>query len=132
MKPPIVCICGSTLFIELMAVLAWEFEKRRTIALSCHLLPASYTTTEHHVGEEEGAAENLDELHLRKIDLADSVLIVNKNGYIGSSTQNEIAYAIATGKPLEFHQPVEGEDFMLRNSHELGLQVAKHVQEKQS
>ncbi|MFJ4158897.1 hypothetical protein [Microbacterium testaceum] len=47
----------------------------------------------------------LDELHLRKIDLADEVHIVNPGGYVGSSTRREIAYARAAGKPVRFTEP---------------------------
>lgn len=38
----------------------------------------------------------LNMLHLRKIDLADRVLVVNPGGYIGKSMGKEIAYARAT------------------------------------
>jgi nucleoside 2-deoxyribosyltransferase len=48
----------------------------------------------------------LDALHLRKIDLADRVLIVNPGGYVGESTRREIAYAQATGKPVAFTDPL--------------------------
>lgn len=48
----------------------------------------------------------LDALHLRKIDLADRVLIVNPGGYVGESTRREIAYAQAAGKPITFTDPV--------------------------
>jgi nucleoside 2-deoxyribosyltransferase len=48
----------------------------------------------------------LDALHLRKIDLADRVLVVNPGGYIGESTRREIAYARAAGKPVSFTGPV--------------------------
>nr|WP_203644049.1 hypothetical protein [Streptomyces sp. SID14478] len=44
----------------------------------------------------------LGALHLRKIDLADRVLVVNPGGYIGESTSREIAYARAAGKPISF------------------------------
>jgi CBS domain-containing protein len=44
----------------------------------------------------------LDELHLRKIDLADRVLVVNQNGYVGESTRREIEYALSTGKPVQY------------------------------
>lgn len=47
----------------------------------------------------------LDALHLRKIDLADRVLIVNPGGYVGESTRREIAYAQAVGKPITFTEP---------------------------
>lgn len=48
----------------------------------------------------------LDALHLRNIDLADRVLVVNPGGYIGESTSREIVYAHATGKPISFTHPV--------------------------
>ncbi|UKF26643.1 hypothetical protein KYT88_15215 [Clavibacter sp. A6099] len=47
----------------------------------------------------------LDALHLRKIDLADRVLVVNPGGYVGESTRREIAYARAAGKPVAFTDP---------------------------
>ncbi|MGW6280785.1 hypothetical protein [Kribbella sp. NPDC055071] len=47
----------------------------------------------------------LGALHLRKIDLADRVLVVNPGGYIGESTSGEIAYARSTGKPISFTNP---------------------------
>jgi len=52
------------------------------------------------VSEDEKAV--LDALHLRKIDLADRILVVNPDGYIGESTSREIAYARASGKPVSF------------------------------
>lgn len=44
----------------------------------------------------------LDRLHFAKIDLADEILVVNAGGYIGSSTQREIAYARGNGKDVRF------------------------------
>ena len=48
----------------------------------------------------------LDALHLRKIDVADRVLIVKPCGYVGDSTSRQIAYARAAGKPVSFTDPV--------------------------
>ena len=48
----------------------------------------------------------MDALHLRKIDLADRVLIVNPGGYLGEPTRRELAYAQAAGKPISFTDPV--------------------------
>jgi hypothetical protein len=44
----------------------------------------------------------LDELHKRKIDLADEVLILNVGGYIGDSTRSELEYARAKGKVIRW------------------------------
>ncbi len=101
-KPKIVCICGSSQFVDLVAVKAWEIEKQGKIALSMHLLPSWFTTVPHHLAEAQGVAEVLDELHLRKIEMADEVFVVNKNGYIGERTRLEIAHALKCGKPVSY------------------------------
>lgn len=56
------------------------------------------------VSDEQKTA--LGALHLRKIDLADRVLVVNLGGYVGESTSREIEYAHASGKPVAFTDPV--------------------------
>ena len=50
----------------------------------------------------------LDELHLRKIDLADAVFVVDPGGYIAKSTTREIAYARSTGKPVVRLSQIDG------------------------
>lgn len=101
-KPKVVCVSGSTRFIGWMAIAMWELEKKGVIALGCHLLPAFYGAAAHHQAEAEGVAAAMDELHRRKIDLADSLLVVTVGGYIGQSTREEIQYANALGKPVEY------------------------------
>lgn len=44
----------------------------------------------------------LDEMHKRKIDMADSIYVINVGGYIGKSTKSEIKYAIAHGKAVDY------------------------------
>ena len=46
--------------------------------------------------------EMLDDMHKRKIDMADAIYVINVGGYIGQSTKSEIAYAKAHGKKLEY------------------------------
>jgi len=105
-RPKIICICGSSQFIEQIAVLAWELEKQGAITLGMHLLPANYPGVKpDHQAEAEGVRERMDELHLRKIDMADEVLVVNVGGYVGSSTRNEIAYARRKKKPIKWLEP---------------------------
>ena len=41
-------------------------------------------------------------MHKRKIDLADGIYVINKDGYVGSSTRSEIEYAKRTGKTIEY------------------------------
>ena len=112
-KPRVICLCGSSRFCELIAVYAWMFEKEGNIALSLHLLPVWYAkatgkTTPNHFAEQEGVASQLDELHLRKIDMADEIFVVNPpvyahpDGYIGERTRAEIEYAKSLGKPINY------------------------------
>ena len=46
-------------------------------------------------------------MHKRKIDIADEIFVINVGGYIGSSTQSEIDYAIATGKQGQYLEAVQ-------------------------
>lgn len=102
-RPKIICICGSSRFVAEMAILRWELEKGgNIITLGLHLLPFDYIKVKDHAAEAEGIADIMDELHLRKIDLADEVFIFNKDGYIGESTHNEINYAMKSGKPIKY------------------------------
>ena len=46
--------------------------------------------------------EMLDDMHKRKIDMADSIYVINVGGYIGESTRSEIEYAKANNKPVRY------------------------------
>jgi len=73
------------------------------VVAPCDLAPAGDRATGKTITDEQWAA--LGALHLRKIDLADRVLVVNPGGYVGESTSREIAHAHATGKPVSFTHP---------------------------
>ena len=104
-NPKIVVLCGSSRYVDVMAVCAWEIERDEgAIALTLHLLPWWYTENcpPDHIAEAEGVAEAMDELHLRKINLVDEVFVVNCNDYIGESTRREIEYAQSKNIPLRW------------------------------
>jgi len=110
-RAKVIVICGSSRFVDLMAVVGWFLERDEgAIAMGLHLLPWWYSEEPipDHVAEHEGVAGAMDELHLRKIDLADEVFVVNHTSYIGTSTTREIEYARANGKPLRWftHDPL--------------------------
>ena len=67
--------------------------------------------------------DSLAELHFRKSALADHILVLNVDGYVGASTQREIAYAMATGKPVHWLEPEHGEAVMMERRHEVEDQV---------
>ena len=96
LTPPVVVICGSTRFQHAMTVV----NRRLTLAGHIVLAPGVFIHTGDPVTEAEKAL--LDDLHLRKIDLADTVVVVNLGNYIGDSTRREIAYARSQGKLVSF------------------------------
>ncbi|MFI9106666.1 hypothetical protein ACIGXA_39840 [Streptomyces fildesensis] len=100
-RPEIVCICGSTRFVDEMNAANRDLTFAGVIVVA----PGVFPRAENHEADELITDEQktaLSALHLRKIDLADRVLVVNPGGYIGESTSREIAYAHATGKPISF------------------------------
>lgn len=94
--PHVVCICGSTRFRQQMA----EANRKQTLAGRIVLAPGVFGHDGDEMTEEQKVA--LDRLHFEKIDLADSVLVVNPGGYIGESTRREIDYAQRVGKPVGY------------------------------
>jgi hypothetical protein len=103
-RPEIVCICGSTRFADEMSAANRDLTFAGVIVLAPGVFGRGADEAGELITDEQKAA--LDALHLRKIDLADRVLVVNPGGYIGESTSREIAYARATGKPISFTDPV--------------------------
>ena len=97
-KYKVITLCGSTKFKEQYL----EAQKRLTlegnIAISVGLFG--------HSGDDEvwteGTKAMLDDMHKRKIDMADEIFVINVGGYIGSSTRSEIEYARKTGKPVRY------------------------------
>lgn len=101
-KPTIVVLCGSTRFKD-----DWYEQGRRLthegkIVLSVGDLDTSSAARTANVPIDEALKARLDELHKRKIDLADEVLVLNVDGYIGDSTRSEIDYAEKAGKPIRY------------------------------
>ncbi len=104
--PKIVCLCGSTRFTPLMMMMEWEYAKQGILTLGWFVKPTRTDEPTDHLAEHEGLEKVFDELHKRKIDLADEVLILNVGGYIGDSTRSEIAYAKSKNKPVRYLEPL--------------------------
>ena len=104
-KPVIVCLCGSTRFMSTFHEIGWE----RTLLGEIVLSVGTVEGLPRKKGKEElfgeDVAQALDELHKRKIDLADYILVLNVGGYIGDSTRSEIEYAEALGKRVDYLEP---------------------------
>ena len=98
-RPEIVCLCGSMRFADEMRTTNRDLTFAGVIVLA----PGEVDGPDAVVTAEQKTV--LDDLHLRKIDLADRVLVVNPGGYVGESTRREIAYARATGTPVAYTDP---------------------------
>ena len=98
---PIVCLCGSTRFMDAFFEAGWALTLRGWIVLS---VGVSKHGPADHAGEALGTevCEKLDELHKRKIDLCHEVFVLDVDGYIGDSTKSEIEYAEKIGKPVKY------------------------------
>jgi hypothetical protein len=103
--PLIVCLCGSTRFYDEFQQANYDLTMQGAIVLSVGFYPHAAAVHGHGDGVGHDSAEKaaLDDLHRRKIDLADEVLVVSDpGGYFGESTAGEIAYAMTLGKPVRF------------------------------
>jgi hypothetical protein len=106
--PEIIVLCGSTRFRRAFEIANYELTMSGAIVLSVGVYPNQEAPgyRESDITPEQKA--KLDELHKRKIDLADRVFVLNVGGYVGESTRSEIRYAEATGKPVEHLEPWHG------------------------
>ena len=97
-KYPVITLCGSTRFKEQFL----EAQKRLTLAGNIVISVGLFG----HSGDDEvwaeGTKEMLDDMHKRKIDMADEIFVINVGGYIGQSTRSEIDYAKRNGKTVKY------------------------------
>ena len=102
-RPIVVCLCGSTRFLQAFqdANLCETLAGKIVLSIGCD------TKSDHDREPIDKTA--LDLLHLFKIDLADEILVLNVGNYVGESTQREIDYARTQGKRIRWLEPVEEE-----------------------
>lgn len=97
-KYKVITLCGSTRFKEQFLEVQKSLTLEGNIVISVGLFG--------HSGDAEvwtpGTKEMLDDMHKRKIDMADAIFVINVGGYIGESTKSEIEYARSQGKEVLF------------------------------
>ena len=97
-KYKVITLCGSTKFKEQYL----EVQKRLTLEGNIVISVGLFG----HCGDDEvwteGTKAMLDDMHKRKIDMADEIFVINVGGYIGESTRGEIAYARMNGKDVKY------------------------------
>jgi hypothetical protein len=96
-KFKVITLCGSTKFQT-------EFENVNEKLTMAGNVVISVGVFGHSKGIKLSDKEKfeLDLIHLRKIDLADEIFVINVDGYIGSSTKREIEYAELKGKKIHY------------------------------
>lgn len=99
---PIITLCGSTRFKEEFLRVQKELTLDGYIVISVGCFG--------HSGDEftDNQKLMLDDMHKRKIDMSDGIMVINPGGYIGSSTRSEIEYALGTGKSVKFSCTIPG------------------------
>ncbi len=97
MAMKIITLCGSLKFKKEIMIIA----EKMALKGNCILTPI-YPILEN-VERTEEQLLNLKEEHFKKIELSDSILVVNVNNYIGNSTKLEIEYAKKLGKEIMYY-----------------------------
>lgn len=104
--PKVITLCGSTRFKDQFILANRDLTLKGNIVISVGLFGKTDMPDYDWTTGATDLKRMLDELHLRKIDLADEIFVINPNGYIGESTRNEIKYAMETGKPVNYLEPI--------------------------
>lgn len=97
-KYKVITLCGSTKFKD-------EFlaeQKRLTLEGNIVISVGLFGHSGDNEVWEKNTKQMLDDMHKRKIDMADEIYVINKDGYIGASTKSEIEYALKTGKKIRY------------------------------
>ena len=105
----VITLCGSTKFKNEFLQVQKDLTLKGNIVISVGLFGHS---GDNEVWEnmDEGTLtktkEMLDDMHKRKIDMADEIYVINVGGYIGESTKSEIEYAKSTGKKVNYLEKI--------------------------
>lgn len=97
-KYKVITLCGSTKFKDEFI----EAQKRLTLAGHIVISVGLFGHSGDNEVLTEGVKEMLDDMHFRKIDMADEIFVVNVDGYIGTSTKREIEYAMENKKGVRY------------------------------
>ena len=97
-KYKVITLCGSTKFKEEYL----DAQKRLTLEGNIVISVGLFGHSGDNEVWSEGTKAMLDDMHKRKIDMADEIFVINVGGYIGESTRSEIEDAKSTGKGVKF------------------------------
>jgi hypothetical protein len=101
----VITLCGSTRFKEDFERVNRELTLAGNVVISvgCFGHSGDVFTEEQKI--------MLDDIHKQKIDMADCIYVIDRDGYIGESTKSEIIYAHQHGKTVAFMESPDLEKY---------------------
>ena len=94
----VITLCGSSKFESYFL----KLNEKLSIEGNIVLMPTFFHCSEYSKDLNAQSIKTLKNLHLKRIDLADEILVINVNGYIGESTKLEIEYAKSLNKKVNY------------------------------
>lgn len=94
----VITLCGSTRFNDEFMKTASDLTRKGYIVLMPHI----FSHDESEESDNQLTPEELLNMHLDRIDMSDEIFVINKDGYIGDGTKQEILYASEHGKVIRF------------------------------
>lgn len=100
----VITLCGSTKFKDEFIETQERLTLEGNIVISVGLF--GHADGKYNTVITDEVKEMLDDIHKRKIDLSDEIFVINKDGYIGSSTKSEIEYALSHNKVVNLMEAI--------------------------
>lgn len=91
----IITLVGSTNFKEDYERINRVLTLEGNVVFSCGVFRPDFPEIEQY-------RDVLMRVHRKKIDLSDSIFVINKNGFISPHTKEEIEYARVKGKKIRY------------------------------
>lgn len=123
----IVCLCGSTRFKE-----AYDKANREESAKGRIILTVAMYGHLEGLNMDSHEKRTFDEVHYDKILLADEILVLNVNKYIGLSTYAEIQFAVKNNRRVRFLEEFDGMDMYLENIRRSNIPTTSAIKDTEA
>ncbi len=125
-KMKIITICGSLRFKKEMMEIAEKME----LLGNCVITPI-YPTNSNKDAYTKDQVEVLDQMHKEKIKIADTIIVINVNHYIGNSTRSEIEFAQTLNKEIIYYTDiVNSMEHSLKNKRKVVIAGSASLQKE--
>lgn len=101
----VITLCGSTKFKDEFIKAQKELTLKGYIVISVGLFGHADGCYDNEITD--SVKQMLDDMHKRKIDMSDAIMVIDVGDYIGESTKKEIEYAKSQGKFVYFYNHPE-------------------------